>query len=1029
MHGSIRIVLTLSLCSALANIAYCQGQVEVAGSQAPIRIDSVDLDYSKELPRLPPLEIEQATASFEVASGFELQLVASEPLVADPVAICFDARNRLFVVEMRDYSEQATESLGRIALLEDTNDDGVMDRRHEFATGLSWPTAIWPWKEGVLVAHPPYLSWLGDRDGDHIAEIRQDWFTGFGRGNVQGLVNSLRWSPSGFIVGATSSAAASLTTSKDDASEAPLVLRGRDFAIDPLNESIRAISGGGQHGLFMNVWGDRFVTSNSDHLQQVVDLDTWSRMHGNSLAMPPFRQSIAVDGPQAEVFRISPVEPWRVVRTRLRAKGIVRGIVEGGGRAAGYFTGATGTCILPGDQHFGIDGFDTALVCDVGSNLVHRKQMIDQGLFWSAARIDEDSELVRSRDIWFRPVQLTDGPDGAAYIADMYREVIEHPKSLPPVIKQHLDLTSGRDRGRIYRLSRIGSRPRNAYRTLATLTPEQLCGELASSISWRRLMASQLILEWASASFEPARMQKVLALLRVRAASANAQESEQEAVAVILASHLLARLNAYDANTALEQLRTLRHPRCVEHVLNLCSQHVQLSELNPSEYRKWQKTLSQIPLEQPRLQLAMCRLAVSCAEYQRARMVGFVIESLEPSRESPRLVQWAIAEVGQAEILAALESETRLNQADVQQWISQLLPHWIEKAKGNAATRIALQTQIAEGELASNTAWMDAVVDLSPAQRAKLFEILGSDAASRVLADARVAVAHKPLSVSNVKRLQMLSTGEVSRWIDENYNTKMPTEVASAVLACLRDPGGKQVAEGLIEQLGEMTPQLRLQLLGYIGERGEWIGLLAEKLANGQAAAAWIPVAVQKQMLQQAGGLVRQQLQTVFDQASSDRAGVIDRYWSEIEAFTPERREVTAATLESGGRVFAKSCAQCHSIRGNGADVGPPLKQLALKSPRELLETILDPSREVDPKYLGYKILLDDGRALVGIVTDESSGQLTLRQAGGKRETVFRGDIDVLQSTDKSLMPDGIEQEVTPEQMHDLIEYLRQASR
>lgn len=1029
MNDSIRITLALALCGVFFDTADCQ---ESDGRETPrtqIRIDSVDLDYSEELPRLPALDIEPAAASFEVASGFELQLVASEPLVSDPVAICFDARNRLFVVEMRDYSEQATESLGRIALLEDTNDDGVMDLRHEFATGLSWPSAIWPWKEGVLVAHPPYLSWLGDPDGDNRAEIRRDWFTGFGRSNVQGLVNSLRWSPTGFIVGATSSSAATLTPGQNGATESPLHLKGRDFAIDPLDESVRAMSGGGQHGLFVNAWGDKFVTSNSDHLQQVIDLESWASKYGDSLAMPSVRRSIALDGPQAEVFRISPVEPWRVVRTRLRAKGVVRGIVEGGGRAAGYFTGATGTCILPAAQRFGVDGFDTALVCDVGSNLVHRKQMVDQGLFWSSDRIDEGSELLQSRDTWFRPVQLTDGPDGAVYIADMYREVIEHPKSLPPVIKQHLDLTSGRDRGRIYRLSRIGSKPVNAFGSLADLPPERLCGELASSISWRRLMASQLILQWASGPVEPAGLRNVLGVLRERAVSAVTQESEHEAVAVILASHLLSRLDAYDVATAQEQLRNVKHARCIEHVLNLCGQHALLSDLDRASLESWQETLIGIPLAEPRLQLAMSKLAASCTPDLRSSLVENVITALEPSQPSPPLVLWALAEVGDAEILASLEAGASVNEADLRMWINWLLPSWIDRAKASVAARIVLHSQIVNASSPNHSVWMDEVVELSAPQRAKLFDALGRGAAAQVLADASIAVNRKPFTVSGVKRLRMLTAEEVSQWINENYNTQLSSEVAAAILACVREPGGRGVAGRLIEQLGEMTPPLRMQLLGYIGERAELIGLLAEKLKSGQVAAAWIPVAVQRQMLQQASGPLRRQLEEVFDHSSSDRVAVIDRYWTKIQSLSDQRREVTEATLEAGGRVFAKSCAQCHRIRDTGADVGPPLKQLALKSPRELVETILAPSREVDPKYLGYKILLEDGRALVGIVTDESAGQLSLRQAGGKLDTVFRRDIEIVQSTDKSLMPEGIEQEVTPEQMYDLVQYLRQASQ
>ena len=145
---------------------------------------------------------------------------------------------------------------------------------------------------------------------------------------------------------------------------------------------------------------------------------------------------------------------------------------------------------------FGEAGFDTALVCDVGSNLVHRKRLVDEGLFWSGTRIDAGTELLRSRSTWFRPVQLSDGPDGAIYIADMAREVIEHPQSLPPMIKQHLDLTSGRDHGRIWRLASPAT-PRIATVDLRQLSSQELVNRLGHTISWQRLMASQLLYERA----------------------------------------------------------------------------------------------------------------------------------------------------------------------------------------------------------------------------------------------------------------------------------------------------------------------------------------------------------------------------------------------------------------------------------------------------------------------------------------------------------------------------------------------------
>ena len=231
-----------------------------------------------------------------------------------------------------------------------------------------------------------------------------------------------------------------------------MTLRRRDLRIDPRTWKIEVVAGGGQHGMTFDAWGERFVCSNSDHLRWIAYEP--DQVGGSDLlTQQPSVVSIADDGPSAEVYRISPIEPWRIVRTRLRLKGFVPGPVEGGGRAAGYFTSATGITMYRGDR-FGPEAQQKqfAFVGDVGGNLVHRKEIRWQDSSPRGYRVDLGREFLASRDNWFRPVQFLHGPDGALYVLDMYREVIEHPLSLPPVIKRHLDLTRGRDRGRIYRI-------------------------------------------------------------------------------------------------------------------------------------------------------------------------------------------------------------------------------------------------------------------------------------------------------------------------------------------------------------------------------------------------------------------------------------------------------------------------------------------------------------------------------------------------------------------------------------------------
>ncbi len=408
-----------------------------------------DQDFSQELPRIPATEPPAALGTFKLQPGFRLEQVVAEPLVNSPVAMAFDENGRLFVVEMRDYSEQKEDYLGRVRMLEDVDGDGRFDKSTVYVDKLSWPTAVACWDGGILIGAAPDIIYCKDTDGDGQADVRRTVFTGFGKTNVQGLLNSFNWTLDNRIEGATSSSGGSIKQ-LDHEGIAPLAVRGRDFSIEPRTMRMTTTSGGAQHGLSFDDWGTKFVCSNSDHIQQVMFEERYLARNPY-LSAPSARASIATDGPQAEVFRSSPIEPWRIVRTRLRVSGAVKGIIEGGGRPAGYFTGATGVTIYRGnalpDELRGM-----AVVGDVGSNLVHRKRLALNGLQFTASRMDRESELVASSDIWFRPAQFANAPDGALYIVDVYREVIEHPDALPPMIKKHLDLTSGRDRGRIYRV-------------------------------------------------------------------------------------------------------------------------------------------------------------------------------------------------------------------------------------------------------------------------------------------------------------------------------------------------------------------------------------------------------------------------------------------------------------------------------------------------------------------------------------------------------------------------------------------------
>ncbi|MEO6036132.1 MAG: PVC-type heme-binding CxxCH protein, partial [Verrucomicrobiota bacterium] len=447
------------------------------------------------MPRFVAVEPTNALQTFQMKPGFRLELVASEPNVIDPIALSFDENGRMFVVEMNDYSERRDEKLGRIRVLEDLDGDGRYEKATVFADGLPWPTGVICYDGGIFVAASPDVIYLKDTEGDGKADVRKVVFTGFGVGkdklNVQALLNGFNWGLDNRIHGATAPSGG-IVTNLMVAQQAPLNLNGRDFNFDPRTAELFAENGGGQYGFSYDSKGRKFVCSNSHHIQTMM-YDAHYAERNPFYAMPGALVDIAVDGPAAEVYRISPEEPWRVIRTKWRVSGVSPGMIEGGGRSAGYFTGATGITMYRGSAlppEFRDNGF----IGDAGGNLVHRKIIYPDGPSVKAARPadEQKSEFLASRDTWFRPVQFANAPDGGLYVIDMYREVIEHPWSLPEQIKKHLDLNSGNDRGRIYRVVPTNyKQPQTPH--LGNATTIQLVSTLESPNGWHRDTAARLL--------------------------------------------------------------------------------------------------------------------------------------------------------------------------------------------------------------------------------------------------------------------------------------------------------------------------------------------------------------------------------------------------------------------------------------------------------------------------------------------------------------------------------------------------------
>ena len=985
--------------------------------------DPGEVDYSAELPRTPPRSVAEALESFRCAPGFEVRCVASEPEVVDPVAIAFDAEARLWVVEMRGYSEQGDERLGRVRRLEDRDGDGHYDTSTIFLEGLSWPTAIAVSERGVFVGAAPDILRAEDVDGDGRSDRLETLFSGFGRGNVQGLLNSFQYGLDGRIYVATSSNGARLRSVRPGASV--IELGRRDFAFHPRTLHVEVLGSTAQHGMSFDDFGRRFVCSNSDHLQMhAYDVRRWPR--GSPIAAPRSRYSIAADGGQAEVFRDSPVEPWRIVRTRLRVAGEVPGPVEGGGRAAGYFTGSTGVTILRSGA-LGEDLRGVAIIGDVGSNIVHRKRLYPEGVLFEGRRMDRDSELLASTDTWFRPVQFANGPDGALYIVDMYREVIEHPASLPPAIKRHLDLESGRDRGRIWKLVRKGF-VQSPLPNLSEATQAEWVDALSSPRAFLRDTATRLLLE-SRAGLEPEALEALRATARKGISP----------VARVHALWVLAGLGVLDEVSLASALRLDRaeappHSGLLENAVRLAADFV---ETSPS-VRARLLSLSRTPLPRVRLELAL-----TLAERDQSQTLSDRETEFRPfaeralalaallARADDDLTRTAVAAAAgsrAADVFTALLEES--DEPDPIAAGIESIAHRIGlDGRPAAVARVVERVQSAPESAWATRALRGLLAGLRTAHPDLARELTEDGAASAVrdrLHDEALAVARDAMQpvgarVESIHTLALFAEARDRELLFTLLGARQPPAINIAALAALGGFGDAECTERLIDSWDGAAPSLRSELLEVLLSRRDRALALIGALGQERLPLSALDSLRRRQLLEWPDETVRRRASALFDSAGKTaRAAIVERYRGVLEL---------PGDIERGRGHFAKTCSTCHRLEGIGQELGPNLAAAATRGAETLLVQILDPSREVSAEAINQVLLLRDGRVVTGLIGAESPDTLTLTRAGGVTETVHRAEIAKSTSTAASLMPDGLETELGEQGLADVLAYLRSLAR
>jgi putative membrane-bound dehydrogenase-like protein len=732
----------------------------------------------------PPKSPEDSLATLRLPPGFTADLVAAEPMIESPVRFDWDAKGRLWVLEMPDYPlgvDGQGKPGGIVKILTDTRGDGHYDKVTTFMDHVPFPTALMPWRNGVLVGSASNILFVPDTDGQGHAGEPRVLFTGFKEGNQQHRENGYEWGLDGWLYGANgdSGGTVSSVAHKGPGAAKDVSISNRDFRFKPDTGEFEAESGETQYGRHRDDWGNWFGNYNSAWLWHYT-IDEHYLRRNPRLAVKTTKQALANYSDPTRVFPISELP------IRFNDPGAL-GHVTSGCSATPYR-----------DDLFGAEYSRSVFACEPVHNAVHREVLEPDGATFTSHRANEelDREFLASTDGWFRPVYLKTGPDGALYVADFYRFVLEHPEWIAPETMNRLDVRQGADRGRIYRIKPKGAKLRPVP-NLEKLDNAELAASLNSANAWQRDTAQRLLNERQATEETP--------LLRYLAAMASNPKVRVQAVAT------------------LDTLRTL-DPSVIASALHDPHPGVRVEALRASE---------------------------SLAD--------------QPRNILPAL-------------LGCLEDKDFV-----------------------------------------------------------------------------------------VRRQLALSLGAFH------------DESATAALAKLAEREGDQ-------------PQMRLAILSSLQPENPLFAKL-----NAVNVTAVPKIELPKP-------------------TTPDRAKVVASYAS-VAGLKGDRAR--------GHQLFTQTCTICHRLRGEGQDVGPDLGQVGEKPVDWLLVAIFDPSAQVEPRYYLHTLKLKSGTELAGIVAAETGNNIVLRLPGGTDLPVLRADISKDEATTRSLMPEGLETVLKPQDVADIISWLR----
>jgi putative membrane-bound dehydrogenase-like protein len=969
----------------------------------------------------------QALSTFKLPEGFKIELVAAEPMISDPVAMDVDENGNMYVVELHGYPLD-TAGLGKIKLLTDSDGDGVPDKSTLFADHLRMPTGIMRWKKGVIVVDVPEIIYLEDSNNDGKADIKRTIITGIALTNPQHIANTPIFGLDNWIyiahmgtvtprVSMEFNDSGSIVRYVDDpsAKTLPRNADGRNIRFKPDNHEIEMLSGYSQYGHTFDNWGHHICTDNSDHLYHEVIAARYLQ-HNPNLLVEDASDYIPDHGNNCEVYPIT-INPENQLLTG-------RGIITSSCGVTWYQGG-----LFP-------DSFNNiTFIAEPVSNIVHADHINEKGATFTASRVYQKKEFLASTDGWFRPVQFYIGPDGALYVIDYYRQIIEHPEWMSEDVNKSGALYNGSDKGRIYRVTPTSTSKMNWCNkiNLGKASTGELVKTLTSNNIWWRRNAQRLLIDRKDSS--------TTRLLK------SFLDTTNSPTAVVHALWTLDGFNATDAAVLKKALHNST-PGVRENA-------ILIAELHLNDFPQLEKELLALqndPSVKVRYQL-LCTLgnlhdALSQSAQQKILMKDVndkwvQVAALTSSKGNEMtLLEKSIAALssspseGKALFFSNCANLIGLSQRtdDIKKVFQLCLKNNSSKSDWwQAASLKGLSTSISEKGIPPGNFEAEKSLLLSrfstgnsPLVRSASIDLLHdlgiteSDAWRATLAKAK-AVAENPKENQGyrndaIRLLALDKKADYHLLLEKIVTSEESVRLQQTALHTYNQLAPNAACNFIVNNWKNLSKDLRDVAMDIFLLSTSNSSVLLDAVKNGTIQSTSISWRMKEQLANSNDSNVRNRSRQLIVSEIESREKVYDQYLPVLNM---------KGDTAKGLIVFKTVCGVCHQYQGQyGKVFGPDLGSIRNREKASIITDILNPNRSIAVNYDLWNVTKRNGEKFSGIMSSETSGSITLTQLGGQRITISRADIKMMETADASAMPVGLEASVSKEQMASLLAFL-----